>query len=283
LKDERILNMKLRIDSKMELNNGIEMPLFGLGVFRSGPGDETVDAVARALQIGYRLIDTARMYGNEKEVGLAVRKSSIAREEVFVTTKLWNDDQGYDPALRAFDSSIKTLGLDYVDLYLIHWPVQGKRKESWKALERIADSGRCRAIGVSNYTIRHLEEMFDYAEVIPAVNQVEFSPFLYQKELLDFCKRHKIHLEAYSPLTRGRKFGDPTVISMAEKHSRTPAQILLRWAVQHGITVIPKSVRFNRIMENADIFDFEISEKDMVVLDTLNENFRVSWDPTGIP
>lgn len=275
--------MELRIDSKTELNNGIEMPLFGLGVFRSGPGDETVDAVSGALQIGYRLIDTARMYGNEKEVGLAVRKSSIAREEIFVTTKLWNDDHGYDPALRAFDSSIKTLGLDYVDLYLIHWPVQGRRKESWKALERIAASGGCRAIGVSNYTIRHLEEMFDYAEVIPAVNQVEFSPFLYQKELLDFCKRHKIHLEAYSPLTRGRKFGDPTVISMAEKYSRTAAQILLRWAVQHGVTVIPKSVRFNRIMENADIFDFEISENDMAVLDTLNEGFRVSWDPTGTP
>ncbi|MCA2004775.1 MAG: aldo/keto reductase [Ignavibacterium sp.] len=274
--------MQMDINSKCRLNNGYEMPYFGLGVYKAAPGKETIEAFSYALEIGYRLIDTAAVYGNEKEVGIAVRQSGIPREEIFITTKLWNDDHGYESALKAFDESLKRLNLDYVDLYLIHWPVPRLRKDSWKALEKIYSEGRCKAIGVSNYMIKHLEEMRDYAEIIPAVNQVEFSPFLYQKELLEYCKSKNIEVEAYSPLARMKKKNNPVVNSIARKYNKTHAQILIRWCLEHELIVIPKSSDRKRIKENADVFDFSLNDDDMKQLNSLNENFRVSWDPSEI-
>ncbi|MFN3694614.1 MAG: aldo/keto reductase [Ignavibacterium sp.] len=272
----------MHINSKCRLNNGYGMPYFGLGVYKAAPGRETIEAVSYALEVGYRLIDTAAVYGNEKEVGIAVAQSGIPREEIFITTKLWNDDHGYDSALKAFDESLKRLQLDYVDLYLIHWPVPGMRKESWKALEKIYVDGRCKAIGVSNYMIKHLEEMKEYAEIIPVVNQVEFSPFLYQKELLEYCRSNKIEVEAYSPLARMKKKDNPVVNSIAKKYNKTHAQILIRWCLEHKLIFIPKSSDKKRIKENAEVFDFQLSKEDMQQLDSLNENFRVSWDPSEI-
>jgi diketogulonate reductase-like aldo/keto reductase len=272
----------LKIDSKIKLNNELEIPLFGLGVYLMDTGNETRQAVRIALETGYRLIDTASMYGNERDVGLAVKESSIPRQEIFVTTKLWNSDHGYDRALRAFDKSMNRLALDYVDLYLIHWPVERLRKETWRAMEKIYRDGRCRTIGVSNYQISHLEELLDLAEVVPAVNQVEFSPFLYQKDLLEYCHSHHIRLEAYSPLTRTTKFNDRTVQQMATKYQKSPAQIMIRWVLQHEVIVIPKSSNREHIRENAEVFDFSISAEDMTVLDGLNQNYHISWDPTDV-
>ncbi|MBK7630660.1 MAG: aldo/keto reductase [Ignavibacteriales bacterium] len=272
--------MTTDINYKMKMNNGVEIPQFGLGVYLTKSGTECVGAVSWALESGYRHIDTARIYGNEKEVGEAVRNSDIKREELFITTKLWNDDHGYDTALKAFDKSLKTLNTGYIDLYLIHWPVKGKRKDSWKALEKIYESGYCKSIGVSNYMINHLEELFSYANTIPVINQVEFSPYNYQKDLLDVCNKNKIILEAYSPLTRMKKLDDPKVLPIAKKHSKTVAQVLIRWAIEHELVVIPKSARKERIIENANVFDFELDAADMKILDNLDEGFRVSWDPT---
>ena len=272
----------LKIDSKIKLNNELEIPLFGLGVYLMDTGNETRQAVRIALETGYRLIDTASMYGNERDVVLAVKESSIPRQEIFVTTKLWNSDHGYDRALRAFDKSMNRLALDYVDLYLIHWPVERLRKETWRAMEKIYRDGRCRTIGVSNYQISHLEELLDLAEVVPAVNQVEFSPFLYQKDLLEYCHSHHIRLEAYSPLTRTTKFNDPTIQQIANKYQKSPAQIMIRWVLQHEVIVIPKSSNREHIRENAEVFDFSISAEDMTVLDGLNQNYHISWDPTDV-
>ena len=270
------------INYKIKMNNGADIPQFGLGVYLTKSGKECVNAVTWALEAGYRHIDTARIYGNEKEVGEAVRNSGIKREDIFITTKLWNDDHGYESALKAFDKSLKTLNTDYIDLYLIHWPVKGKRKESWKALEKIYESGYCKSIGVSNYMILHLEELFSYANTIPVINQVEFSPYNYQKDLLDFCNKNKIILEAYSPLTRMQKLDDPKVLPIAKKHNKTVAQVLIRWAIEHEIVVIPKSARKERIIENANVFDFELDASDMEILNDLDEGLRVSWDPTTI-
>ena len=270
------------INYKMKMNNGIDIPQFGLGVYLTKSGKECVNAVTWALEAGYRHIDTARIYGNEKEVGEAVRNSGIKREDIFITTKLWNDDHGYESALKAFDKSLKTLNTDYIDLYLIHWPVKGKRKESWKALEKIYESGYCKSIGVSNYMILHLEELFSYANTIPVINQVEFSPYNYQKDLLYFCNKNKIILEAYSPLTRMQKLDDPKVLTIAKKHNKTVAQVLIRWAIEHELVVIPKSARKERIVENANVFDFELDASDMEILNDLDEGLRVSWDPTTI-
>ena len=268
------------INYKLKMNNGIDIPQFGLGVYLAKSGQECINAVTWALEAGYRHIDTARIYGNEKEVGEVVRNSGIKREDIFITTKLWNDDHGYESALKAFDKSLKTLNVDYIDLYLIHWPVKGKRKESWKAFEKIYESGYCKSIGVSNYQINHLQELFSYANTIPVINQVEFSPYNYQKDLLDFCNKNKIILEAYSPLTRMKKVDDLKVLSIAKKHNKTVAQVLIRWAIEKEIVVIPKSARKERIIENANVFDFELAAADMKILNNLDEGFRVSWDPT---
>lgn len=275
--------MTLSINSKITLNNGISMPLFGLGVFLAGQGKEAYSAVNHALDIGYRLIDTAAYYKNEADIGRAVKDSSVPREDIFVTTKVWNDDHGYDQTLKAFNKSLSKLGLDYIDLYLIHWPVQGKRLETWKALEKLYEEGKVRSIGVSNYMIHHLDELFESSSTIPAVNQVEFSPYLYLNDLLDYCVDKKIQLEAYSPLTRTRKFNDPPLVNIAQKHSKTPAQILIRWALEHNVVVIPKSANKERISENANVFDFVLDKDDMSVLDNIHENFRVSWDPSQFP
>jgi len=274
---------EIRIDTKVKLNNGVEMPIFGLGVYQARRGRKTQEAVLVALKAGYRLIDTASMYENEEDVGEALRKSGIPREEVCITTKLWNSDHGYDKALTAFETSRKKLGLSYIDLYLIHWPVEGLRNESWKALETLQKSGKCRAIGVSNYMIWHLEELLNNSSTIPAVNQVEFSPYLYQKDLLEFCRNHDIQLEAYSPLTKGYKLNDPKLVDVASKYSKSPAQILIRWVLQREIVVIPKSSRKDRIVENAYVFDFTISPEDMSLLDSFNQDLRTSWDPSTAP
>jgi diketogulonate reductase-like aldo/keto reductase len=271
------------IRTTVTLNNGVEMPVFGLGVYQSRPGEETKQAVLHALEAGYRMIDTAGYYRNERDVGEALRTSGIPREDVFITTKLMNEDHGYEKAIAGCERSLRLLGLDYVDLYLIHWPVERLRAEAWRGLETLLDEGKCRSIGVSNYTIRHLEELLEGSSTVPAVNQVEFHPFLYQKDLLDFCGSNGIALEAYSPLTRGEMLDDPKLAVIASEYSRTPAQMLIRWALQHGTIVIPKSVRRERIIENADVFDFEISKLDMGSLDGLDERIHTSWDPTEAP
>jgi diketogulonate reductase-like aldo/keto reductase len=275
--------MKLSLNSTVKLNNGVSMPVVGLGVYLARPGRETYQAVKTALEIGYRHVDTASYYRNEEDVGRAVRDSGIPRDEVFITTKLWNSDHGYDAAMRAFDASFKRLGLGSIDLYLIHFPVQNLRQDSWHALEKILESGMARSIGVSNYTVRHLKELLGQSGVVPAVNQVEFSPFLYQRELLDFCSTNGIRLEAYSPLTSGERLNDPRITEIAKKSSRTNAQVMLRWAVQHGLIVIPKSVHADRIAKNALIFDFELTSEDIARLDGLHDGFRIAWNPTDVP
>jgi len=267
----------------VKLNNGVDIPLLGLGVYQSPPGKTTQDAVRHALKCGYRLVDTARVYGNEQDVGLALRESGLPREEVFVTTKLWNSDHGYDSTIRACEESLRRLGLKYLDLYLVHWPVSGVRNESWRAMEKMLRDGKCRAIGVSNYTINHLNDLLASSNTIPAVNQVEFHPFLYQQKLLEYCQGHGIQLEAYSPLTRGERLNHPKVVEIAKKDLRTPAQILIRWAVQHSVVAIPKSVRNERILENSRVFDFTLSTNEMNALDSLNEDFRTCWDPSNLP
>ena len=273
----------MTLKSTVRLNNGIPMPLLGLGVYLMRSGRETYEAVRAALETGYRLVDTAAVYRNEVDSGRAVRDSGIPREEVFITTKLWNDDHGYDAAMRAFDASLRRLGTSFIDLYLIHFPVPDVRKESWRALEKILQSGRARSIGVSNYTIRHLKELLGQSGVVPAVDQVEFSPFLYQRDLLEFCRENGIQVEAYAPLTAGRRLHDPHITAIANRHGRTNAQVLLRWAVQHGLVVIPKSAHPDRIAENARIFDFELSSEEVTELDGLHDGFRSSWDPTAVP
>ena len=271
----------MNLQSTYKLNNGVEIPALGLGTYLSQPGDETRKAVKFALEHGYRHIDTASFYRNEKDVAAGIMDSGIDRKEIFVTTKVWNEDQGYDKTIKAFDISLKNLGSDYIDLYLIHWPVPDKRKQTWKALETIYDEKLALSIGVSNYTIKHLRELFNYANIKPVVNQVEFSPYLYQKELQHFGESHGILTEAYTPLTRGKKFKDPKLIAIAEKYSKSAAQILIKWAIQVHTIVLPKSVKTDRMIENADIFDFEISNDDITLLNDLNENFRTSWDPTN--
>lgn len=274
---------EISIDTKVELNNGVEMPMFGLGTYLTRRGKETQEAILCALKAGYRLIDTAKIYGNEADVGEAVRESGIAREELFITTKLWNSDHGYDAAFAAFEKSLKALGLSYIDLYLIHWPVEGLRSETWKAMETLLKEGKCRAIGVSNYMTWHLEEVLNDSSIVPAVNQVEFNPYLYQKDLLEFCRAHDIQLEAYSPLTKGQKLKDPKLVEIATKYSKTPAQILIRWVLQKQVIAIPKSSEKDRILENADVFDFVISPEHMKSLDSFDEDLRTSWDPSTAP
>lgn len=271
------------VRSTVTLNNGVVMPVFGLGVYLMRPGRETYEAVRAALETGYRLVDTAALYRNEEDVGRAVRDSGIRREEIFVTTKLWNDDHGYEQAMRAFDASLKRLDLGYIDLYLIHFPVANQREDSWRALENILGSGRARAIGVSNYTVGHLRELLGQSGCVPAVNQVEFSPFLFQEALLQFCRKNRIQVEAYAPLTAGNRLQDARISAIAGRHGRTNAQVLLRWGLQHGLVVIPKSTRPDRIAENARIFDFELDPEEMSSLDALHDGYRSSWDPTRVP
>lgn len=263
---------------KTKLNNNIEMPLLGLGVYDMHD-DEAVKAVEHALKTGYRLIDTASMYGNEKQVGEGVRNSGIPREEIFVTTKVNNTDHGFDSTLRAFDQSMKKLDIGHIDLYLVHWPIRHKRNETWKALEHLYDQKMVRAIGVANYMVPFLEELETYSNVVPAVNQVEFSPWLYLEDLLNTCRTKGIVLQSYTPLVRGKKFDDPRLQNLCTKYNKTPAQIILRWNLQLGVSTIPKSSNPKRIEENFDIFDFAITPEDMSILCSMDEGFRVVDDP----
>ncbi|SDB91421.1 aldo/keto reductase [Shouchella lonarensis] len=267
------------IQARTKLANGVEMPFFGLGVYQADEGKEVVDAVKVALKAGYRSIDTASFYKNEEGVGQAIRESNVPREELFVTTKVWNDEQGYDETLAAFERSRKRLGLDVIDLYLIHWPMKGKYLDTWRALETLYKEEKVRAIGVSNFNVHHLEAVMEISNINPMVDQVEFHPFLTQAPLREFCRQHEIQVEAWRPLTKGVIFTHPVVQSLAQSYGKTPAQIVLRWNLQHRVVTIPKSVRAERIRENADIFDFQLCEEDMGKLDALNENRRLGQDP----
>ncbi|MCL2512615.1 MAG: aldo/keto reductase [Oscillospiraceae bacterium] len=261
------------------LNNGVKMPWLGFGTFQVPDGEVVERSVLWALEAGYRSIDTAGMYRNEAGVGKAIRESGIPRKEIFVTTKVANERQGFDEALRAFDDSLKLLGMDYVDLYLVHRAVKGKYPETWKAFEKIYKDGGARAIGVSNFLTHHLEDIIPDAEFIPAVNQIEYHPYLTEKELLAFCKKHGIVCEAWSPLQRGKIFEDKTIAAIAENYGRTMAQIALRWNIQNGVITIPRSVKKERIIENAGIFDFALADEDMAAIDALNKDFRISTHP----
>ncbi|MCL6637604.1 MAG: aldo/keto reductase [Alicyclobacillus sp.] len=271
--------MSLRLDSRVTLNNGVTMPWLGLGVYKVEEGEEVERAVQTALQVGYRSIDTAALYRNEAGVGRALRASGVPRDEVFITTKVWNSDQGYDSTLQAFAASREKLGVDVVDLYLIHWPVKGKYLDTWRALETLYEEGKVRAIGVSNFQIHHLQDILAMCKVRPAVNQVECHPYLTQTELRTFCEQHEIRMEAWSPLAKGRVLDDPVVQAIARQHGKTPAQVVIRWHLQHQVVVIPKSVRPERIRANADVFDFELSAADMAALDGLNRHERTGPDP----
>lgn len=260
------------------LNNGVAVPWLGLGVYKAEDGYEVIQAVQTALHQGYRHIDTAALYNNEIGVGQAIRECGIPREELFITTKVWNSDQGYETTLQAFESSRRKLGLDVIDLYLVHWPVKDKFVETWRALEKLYKEGLVRAIGVSNFQIHHLQEIFKVSDIVPVVNQVECHPLLSQKPLHAFCNANQIQLEAWSPIMRGN-LDIPVLNELASKYGKSNAQVVIRWHLQNGVMVIPKSTKSHRIQENANVYDFEISEEDIQRIDTLNQNSRMGADP----
>ena len=267
------------IKDTVQLNNGVEMPLLGLGVFLSKEGSEVINAVKWALEAGYRHIDTAAIYQNEEGVGQAIRESEINREDVFVVSKLWNSDQGFDSGLRAFDESLKKLKMDYLDLYLIHWPVADKYKDSWKALEKLYRDGRVKSIGVSNFMQHHLEDLLGSVEIMPMVNQMEFHPYLMQDDLREFCKQKEIQYESWSPLMQGKIFEIELLNDLAGKYNKSIAQLVIRWNIQKKVVCIPKSSKKERIIQNANIYDFNISEEDMLLIDSLDTGTRVGPDP----
>ncbi|MBD0696153.1 aldo/keto reductase [Streptomyces sp. CBMA123] len=264
----------------VRLNNGVEIPQLGFGVFQV-PDDQTAAAVTSALEAGYRSIDTAAIYGNETGVGRALAASGLARQDLFVTTKVWNADQGYDATLRAFDTSLAKLGLDHVDLYLIHWPTPARDRypDTWRAIERLAAEGRIRAAGVSNFQPAHLKRLLDTGELVPAVNQIELHPGLQQAELRAFHAAHGIATEAWSPLAQGAVLDDPAVTAIARRTGKSPAQVVLRWHLQLGTIVIPKSVTPARIRENLDVLDFELTEQDMTAIASGDRELRTGPDP----
>lgn len=269
------------LQGKAKLNNGVEMPYFGLGVFEAGDGQEVITAIHDAFEAGYRHIDTATLYQNEAGVGEAVRTSGLPREEIFVTTKVWNSDQGYKKTLDAFHYSLDLMKLDYVDLYLIHWPVRGLYLDTWRALEELYAQKHTRAIGVSNFTIPHLNELLGYSSVVPAVNQIEYHPYLQQPELIEYCSRKGIQPEAWSPIIKGRVNNISAIQSIAAGHHKNPVQVTLRWELQKGVIVIPKSVRKERIISNADVFDFELTGEEMKIMDGVDRNSRTGFDPNS--
>ena len=281
------MSPSLSLATRVRTSQGLELPRLGLGVFQTPPGAVTRQAVRSALAAGYRHIDTAAMYGNEADVGEAVRASGIPRDEIVVTTKLWYTDHGFEAAQRAARESQARLGLGPIDLYLIHWPranTPEDRLASWKALEKLRQEGVVRTVGVSNYAIRHLEELRAHSELMPSVNQVEFHPFVYDPELLAYAARHRIVVEAYSPLTRGRRLDAAPFAEVARAHGKSPAQVLLRWGLQHDLVVLPKSVTDARIRENAQLYDFELAPSEMDRLDRLQDGGRVTQlDPKAIP
>jgi diketogulonate reductase-like aldo/keto reductase len=273
----------MNLQDTTTLHNGVEMPWFGLGVFKVEEGPELVNAVKVAIKHGYRSIDTAAIYENEEGVGQGIREglkeAGISREDLFVTSKVWNADLGYESTIAAYEKSLQKLGLEYLDLYLIHWPVEGKYKEAWRALETLYKEGKVKAIGVSNFQIHHLKDLMEDAEVKPMVNQVECHPRLTQKEVQAFCKEQGIQLEAWSPLMQGELLDNEVLQAIATKHGKSVAQVILRWDLQNGIVTIPKSTKEHRIVENSTVFDFELTEEEMNQIDGLNQNHRVGPDP----
>ena len=275
--------MALTIESRINLNDGVSMPLFGIGVWRMEPGRETSEAVTLALELGYIHIDTASMYKNEEDVGAAVQESSLPRENLFITSKVHTSEVGYDATLEAFERSLQKLKLSYIDLYLIHKPVEGFRQNTWKALEKLKKDGICRSIGVSNFSPRHLDEILEICEFIPAVNQIEMNPFLAQKTISEYCSSKNIHITGFCPLARTEKSKDHAIVDVANECGKTWAQVMIRWSLQKQITTIPKSVNPQRIRENSDVFDFELNEKQMQRLDDLDQGFRLRPDPMDLP
>jgi diketogulonate reductase-like aldo/keto reductase len=267
------------INAAVKLNNGIQMPWLGLGTYQSPPGETAENSVLWALEAGYRHIDTAALYKNEQDVGKAIRASKIPREKVFVTTKVWNPDIRAGKTAQALDDSLKKLGTDYVDLYLIHWPVPGKYVECWQVMEDLYKKGKAKSIGISNFLIHHIEDVLKIARVVPAVNQVEWHPEARQQKLVDFCQAKGIVFEAWAPLMQGAVAKIPTLIDIAKKHGKTPAQIAIRWGLQHQVVMIPKSVRKERIIENTDVFDFQLTADEMKRIDALDKNKRIGPDP----
>ncbi len=261
------------------LHNGVEMPTLGLGVWKMENNDEVKTAVQAAIDAGYKAIDTAAAYKNEEGVGAAIKDSSTPREDLFITSKVWNDDQGYESTLKAFEDTVTKLGVDTLDLYLIHWPVEGKYKETWKAMEKLYKDGRIRAIGVSNFHPAHLEDLMKDAEIKPMVNQVEFHPLLNQQELRDYCNQHSIQLEAWSPLAQGKLLDNDVVKQIADQHGKSTAQVIIRWDLEHEVVTIPKSSNPERIKQNFDVFDFELTKDDIRAIDELNQNERMGPDP----
>jgi len=278
--------MTKNLQATTTLYNGVKMPWFGLGVFKVEEGPELVHAVKFAIKQGYRSIDTAAIYGNEEGVGQAIHEAmteyGIKREELFITSKVWNSDLGYESTIAAYETSLSKLGLDYLDLYLVHWPVEDKYLEAWRALETLYKEGRVKAIGVSNFQVHHLEKVISNAEIKPMVNQVEYHPRLTQQEVKTFCDNNGIQFEAWSPLMQGQLFDNPLLKDLANKYGKTVAQIILRWDLQNGVVTIPKSTKEHRIIENANLFDFELTNEDMDQINNLNQNHRVGPDPDNI-
>ncbi|MDW0118881.1 aldo/keto reductase [Sporosarcina thermotolerans] len=266
-------------DDKITLVNGVEMPQLGLGVYKMTNPEETFEAITYALQNGYRAIDTAAIYNNERETGEAVRQSGIPREELFITSKVWNDDQGYDETLRAFEASLERLGMDYLDLYLTHWPVANKYVDTYRAIERLYDEKLIRSTGVSNHHIHHLEKIFNVANVKPMVNQIELHPNLSQETLRNFCREHEIAVTSWSPLARGALLDSPLLTEIGLKYGKSPAQVIIKWHLQHGLIVIPKSVTPERIKSNIEVKDFELAPEDMMKIDSLNKDERRGTNP----
>lgn len=267
---------ELKLESEVILNNGTKMPILGLGTWQLEKKD-VINPIKWALDAGYRHIDTATLYNNEKSVGKAILESDIPREELFITSKVWDSDQGYKKTLKAFERSLKNLQTDYLDLYLIHWPRE-KRNETWETLISLLEEGRVKAIGVANFYIHHLEELKEKYDTIPAVNQFELSPFFYRKELIKYCEENNIAVEAYSPLTHGKKLDHQMLQEIAEKYQKSTAQILIRWCIEHKFIVIPKSGTKEHIQDNADVFDFSLDQEDIKKLDNLDEQFRLLYD-----
>ncbi|MEY8753805.1 aldo/keto reductase [Peribacillus frigoritolerans] len=267
------------IGETITLHNGVKMPQLGFGVFKVKNGNETVESVKKAIEVGYRAIDTAAIYENEEGVGQAIRECGVPREELFITSKVWNTEQGYETTLKAFEDSLNRLGLEYLDLYLIHWPGKYKYLETWRALEKLYKDGKVKSIGVSNFHVHHLENLLANSEVKPVVNQIELHPLLTQVEIRDYCAKHEIKVESWSPLGRGNLLEEPTINHIAKKHGKSSAQVLIRWHLQHDLVVIPKSITPSRIKENAQVFDFSLSLNEMNQIDALNKNERFGSNP----
>lgn len=263
------------------LNNGVEIPLIGFGTYKMH-GAELEKAIEVGLEAGYRHFDTAALYGNEEEIGNVLKNVGVKREDIFITTKVWNDDQGYDKTMNAIDVSLDKLQTDYVDLYLVHWPIPEKRAATWDAMIQLYDDRKARSIGVSNYTSKHIDELMKKSSITPVVNQIEITPFLYQKELAEKCESYDIKIQAHSPLVRGSQMNNPVLVEVAEKFGKSTAQVLIRWSLDKGFVVLPKSSNPERIKSNIDVFDFELTDEDISKIDSLNNNMRISWDPSEL-